>query len=143
MLTSKQDGDAMPLFALCWADRKAKTMIATRGTTSPGNPSQRPRHRKVIKNGTFVTIQYSKSVKRPVMVEQFFNSFAAVDIHDHLRQRSLGMEREWLTHMWWHRLYATLFSVSVVDAYLGYKFEMIEGGKVQVDFTEFMGVLAF
>jgi hypothetical protein len=143
LLMSKQDGDALPLFALCWADRKVKTIISTRGTTSPGNASQRPRHRKIVENGKYVTVQYSKAVKRPVMVEQFFNSFAAVDIHDHLRQGSLGMEREWLTHTWWHRLYATIFSVSVVDAYLGYKFEMVEGGKVPDDFTTFLGALAF
>jgi hypothetical protein len=143
LLRSKRDGDPLPLFAICWNDRKAKTVLSTRGTTSEGPPSLRPRHKKVIENGILNTIQYTKSIKRPSMIEQFFRFFAAVDNHDQLRQGSIGLEREWITHTWWHRLFATVFSICVVDAFLGYRFEALEAGRVPSDLNAFIGRLAF
>ncbi len=68
LLRSKVDGDALTLFAMCWSDRKPKTFISTRGFTMEGAASVRPRHKKVIQDGVFVTVAYSKSVKRPMMI---------------------------------------------------------------------------
>ena len=34
------------------------------------------------------------------------------------------MEREWYTHKWWHRVFATIYGICLIDSYLAYKFEM-------------------
>ena len=43
-------------------------------------------------------------------------------MHDHYRQGSLAIEREWITHTWWHRTFGTI-CICVVDAYLAYRYE--------------------
>ena len=58
------------------------------------------------------------------MVEDFYECFSVIDVHDHIRQGSLGFEREWYTKVWWHRLFATIYGMCIVDAYLAYKYEM-------------------
>ncbi len=115
----------------------------TISSTMEGAATVRPRHKKVIQDGVFVTVAYSKSVKRPMMIQQFFDAFSAVDVHDHLRQGSIAMEKDWSTRTWWHRLFATLFSVCVVDAFLAYRFENLKNGWVPTDLTSFIGRLAY
>ena len=66
------------------------------------------------------------------MIELFFSCFGAIDVHDHYRQGSLAFEREWYTHCWWHRLFATVFGMCIVDAYLAYKFEAERNGEIQL-----------
>ena len=65
----------------------------------------------------------------------------------HLRQDSLAMEKEWLTHNWlthnwWHRVFATIFGMCVVDSFLAYKFEAEGITENPENFTTFMGKLA-
>ena len=143
LFSSQMPGENRPVYAMCWADRRAKCIVATRGSTSDGPPSVRPRSKRVKKDGLFETVSYSKSVRRPRMIEQFFRHFGAVDVHDHLRQGSVGMEREWLTHTWWHRLFATIMSVCVVDAFLGHRYESQLASRVPTDLNTFIGKLAF
>jgi len=73
------------------------------------------RHRRVIDiDGVQSTLCYALEIKRPHMFEAFYEYFGAIDVHDHLRQGSLAMEKEWLTHKWWHRILATIFGMVVV-----------------------------
>ena len=132
------------IYALAWNDKKAKTIISSCGTTNPGNPSVRPRHKiaKDPESGEVKTITYTKSVQRPQMIELFFKYFSTIDVHDHFRQGSLGMERSWHTHSWWHRLFSTLFGMTVVDAFLGYRYESLEAHGSPMELTEFIGKLA-
>eukprot|EP00644_Phytophthora_capsici_P004012 jgi/Phyca11/108542/e_gw1.15.750.1 len=83
------------MYALCWNDRKPKTIISNRGTTLPGSDSR-----------------YEKRIPRLYMVELFFRHFSTIDVHDHYRQGSLEMERQWLTHSWAHRIFATTLGMS-------------------------------
>ncbi|KAG6611940.1 Bifunctional aspartate aminotransferase [Phytophthora cinnamomi] len=82
------------MYALCWADRKAKCLISNRGTSLPGN------------------VSYDRRIQRPQMVELFFSKFSVIDVHDHLRQGSLEMERTWHTMQWEHRLLATVVTTA-------------------------------
>ncbi|EGZ11955.1 hypothetical protein PHYSODRAFT_517164 [Phytophthora sojae] len=95
MLQSKTPkGTAM--YALCWADRKAKCLISNRGTSLPSNDS------------------YDRRIQRPQMVELFFSKFSVIDVHDHLRQGSLEMERTWHTMQWQH-LKSGFLESAIVD----------------------------
>ena len=76
------------------------------------------------------------------MIELFFKYFSTIDVHDHFRQGSLGMERAQHTHSWWHRLFATLFGMTVVDAFLGYRYESLEAHGSPMELTEFIEKLA-
>ncbi|POM70815.1 hypothetical protein PHPALM_12696 [Phytophthora palmivora] len=96
------------MYALCWNDRKPKMIISNRGTTLPGSDSVR---------------RYEKRIPRPYMVELFFEYFSTVEVHDHYRQGSLEIEREWLTHSWAHRIFDTVLGMVVVDSYLAYRYE--------------------
>ncbi|EGZ13032.1 hypothetical protein PHYSODRAFT_511780 [Phytophthora sojae] len=90
-----------PMYALCWADRKPKCIISNRGTTLPGADS---------------TLQYERRIERPQIIELFFSKFSTIDVHDHLRQGYLEMERTWHTTKWHHRLFATLFGMVATAA---------------------------
>ena len=135
--------NGLPFYALCWADRKLKTIISNVGTTNPGTPSKRRRYKKEMVDGIWETVSYFKEVKRPAMVEEFFSCFSTIDRHDHLRQGSLALEREWYTHKWWHRIYATVFGMCIVDAYMAYKFDVEKAYGSPDHFRDFIGKLAY
>lgn len=46
-----------------------------------------------------------------------------VHVHNHLRQGLLNTEYAWGTQTWRHRLAATFFGMTVVDAMLAYDYE--------------------
>lgn len=74
-------------------------------------------------NGIRRTEEYNKSTKCPVVINQLFDGFNTIDVHDHYRQNTLGLERHWRTHKRWHRVFATLLGVIVTDAYFMYRLE--------------------
>ncbi|DAZ96672.1 TPA: hypothetical protein N0F65_009235 [Lagenidium giganteum] len=65
------------MFALCWADRRPKSIISNRGTTLPGSEV------------------YEKRIQRPQMIELFFYT---IDVHDHLRQGFLRWRETFLAY---------------------------------------------
>ncbi|ETP29733.1 hypothetical protein F442_21160 [Phytophthora nicotianae P10297] len=133
------------MYALCWNDRKPKTITSNRGTTLPGSDSVRVRHRRVDTGGEIRTERYEKRIPRPYMVEIFFRYFSTIDVHDHYRQGSLEMERQWLTHSWAHRIFATTLGMVIVDSYLAYQHETKSNNIVAcstVAFDEFASRLA-
>ena len=83
-----------------------------------------------------------KEVPRPSLVEEFYSCFSAIDVHDHYRQGSLEMERNWVTRKWYHRIFTTILGICIVDAFYAYKLEMKQAGKDPRDFTYFVGRLA-
>ena len=79
------------------------------------------------------------------MIADFFQYFSIIDVHDHYRQGSLELERHWITHYWWHRMFSTIFGMCIVDAYLCFKFEAIQRQELPSkidDFSAFLGKLA-
>ena len=126
--------DGSKIIACVWVDKRPKTIICNR-----------LRRRIDVVDGITTTVQYTKMIPRPLIVEKFFEFFSSIDVHDHYRQGSLAIEREWITHTWWHRTFGTIFGICVVDAYLAYRYESDKDFLAStdvLDFTTFMDLLA-
>ncbi|KAL5467723.1 hypothetical protein EMCRGX_G031988 [Ephydatia muelleri] len=137
------DSTHPPIFALGWYDKKGKYLISSCGTTLPGIPCKRPRFKKIVNNdGFYETVAYTKEVRRPAMVEEFFSCFSSIDIHDHYRQGSLEMERQWVTRRWHHRIFCTVLGICIVDSFFAQKFEVTMINHEPNDFNTFCGRLA-
>jgi hypothetical protein len=117
------DGSTKPILAFAWRDKKAKHIISTNGTTLPGHPMPKDRHRIDMVDGIPTTVAYTKWMPRPAVLEQMHSNFSVVDIHNHYRQGVLRVEVWWSTKTWWHRIFASLFGMTVVDGYYLYLFD--------------------
>lgn len=111
------------IYALGYRDRKMKTIISNKGTTLPGRPLVVDRTRVIEVDGRPANQNYKRSTPRPQMMEQFFMCFSKIDVHDHRRQGVLKLEQFWKTQTWWHRIFASLLGVCIVDSYLAYMLE--------------------
>ena len=144
-----EDGVTMePIFAVGWKDKTTKTIVCTRGLTSVmGNPSMRHRRRIVETDYGHENDRYDLHIPRPQAIEMFFSCFSNIDVHDHYRQGSLALERNWNTKTWWHRLFATLFGMVCTDAFLAYRLETRNrqmGGEVGLNcYKDFLHRLAY
>ena len=58
-----------------------------------------------------------REVPRPAFISFFFQHCNAVDIHNHLRQSSLRLEKKWITFDGYFRLCTTMLGINVVDTY--------------------------
>ena len=138
----------VPVYAVGWLDKKLKAIISTSGNTlKAATDSVRRRHRKVVVDGKYTTEAIDINIPRPHMIESFFETFAKIDIHDHLRQGILEVERYWLTQRWWLRFFGTIFAIYVVNSFLGYRFLWPQQRQYHFsepdDFEEFTGKLAY
>jgi hypothetical protein len=114
-----KDADGTTFFACGWSDRTVKTFISTCSTTLAAKvPALKPRYQLVHGQPTRVY----KEVPRPAVAEDYFDAANGIDVHNHYRQGSLGLEMSWRTHTWWHRTFATLLGMTATDAYLAYKY---------------------
>ncbi|XP_045778132.1 uncharacterized protein LOC123876048 [Maniola jurtina] len=95
-VVSTAEKDSVHLIACAWRDKKIHTFVSTCGTTLPGQPS---RKRRWDDDGN----QFFREVDRPKLVEQYFDGAGAIDIHNHIRQDGLALEKAWGTHKWKHR----------------------------------------
>ncbi len=138
----------LPMHAVGWYDRTLKTIITNVGTSRPGTPSVRNRHRILFDTvrQCEITQQYQIAVPRPYFIELLYSCFSNVDIHDHLRQGSLALHIVWKTKSWWQRLFSTVLGIIIVDSYYFYKFQCeykaVTGYKVK-SFPEFVDNLAY
>ena len=74
--------DGVQLQACKFVDLKPKQFISTCSTTIPGIPRQ---------------TKYHGAVKRPQVAEFYLKYSASIDIHNHVRTGSLGMEDVFMT----------------------------------------------
>lgn len=138
-----QNGEMAAIYAMCWYDRKPQCVVSTCcGTTAQGNDAVRARHKKVVQDGNYVTQRYETRIPRPKLIETFFQCFSNIDVHDHYRQGSLKMEKSWKTHKWYHRIFATVFGICVVDAFYAHKRDATSGGFEALTFEKFIGKLS-
>jgi hypothetical protein len=138
----KTQKEGVNIYGLCWSDKKGKQVVFTSGTTLPADPSLRRRHKRVLIDGRWVKQVYVKSVPRPSVVKELFDAFSAIDVHDHLRQGSLEMEREWITRSWVLRIFGTVLGIIIVNAFNCYLYMMEHVGP-QLDFNTFLGKLSY
>ena len=117
------------MYAIGWLDKKLKAILCNCGTTLKAvEDSIRRRHRKVERDGEYVTETINLAIPRPQAIFDFFEAFSKIDIHDHLRQGFVEVERYWFTKHWWLRIFQTVFAVTIVNAYLGFRWESIRDG---------------
>ena len=69
---------------------------------------------------------HTTSVPRPSVLYKIFLFFGAIDIANYYRQGSLGFERNWETKTWWHRVWATITGMLVVNVFFGYIHEYLQ-----------------
>lgn len=68
-------------------------------------------------------ITYFTAIPCVQLIKDYFAGAIAIDVHNHFRQGSIGLEHVWKTTKWYHRLFSTLFTTCVVDAFKGYNLE--------------------
>lgn len=110
-VVSTAEKDSVHLIACAWRDKKIHTFVATCETTLPGTPS---RKRRWDDEGNL----FFREVPRPKLVQQYFDGAAAIDIHNHIRQDGLALEKAWGTQKWEHRIYASVLGIVETNAYL-------------------------
>jgi hypothetical protein len=131
-------------YGCCWKDSKGKMIISNCSTLKEGEPAKKKRHRKVEVDGRKECRIFFKEVRRPQMVQDVFKCFSAIDVHDHYRQGSLKLEVSWKTTKWWHRVFCTLFGMTITDAFLASRYDYtnnIRASAPHIDFTTFLDKL--
>lgn len=116
-------------------------VVATCGSTAPGQPHAKVRYR----NTDDGAVRYTKEVPQTLLLNDYFRAAPAIDIHNHYRQsqRSLGLEKAWLTKKWWHRVLATMLGVVTTNAYLAYvRFHPTSATGAAMTFHEFIETVA-
>ena len=121
--------EGVPMIALGWKDKTLKRFLSTCGTTVEGQPHTKKRYR-VSEDGESSEIFY-KTVKRPKLVEEYFDSASKIDVHNHLRQGSLALEEAWGTRKWHHRVFASILGMVEVDAFLLYSALHLDGKSME------------
>jgi len=111
--------------------------------TTRGSDVVRERHTIVSLNGVETSTVIQKEIMRPQMIEDFFEYFSCIDIHDHLRQGSLKMEESWKTKTWWHRIFATVLGIIFTDCYYASSYINRTNHIPTVPFMEFIEKLCY
>lgn len=90
-------------------------------------------------------------VDRPDVISKYFAGSNAVDKHNHVRQFELGLEKCWITHNPYFRLFTTLLGINVVDCwklssyhglFQGYQSNQYTAGENAVPIKKFASILA-
>jgi hypothetical protein len=104
------------LLCCAWADKTNKTSIGTSGHTLPGKPIERTTYKAVAQPiGLPQQDIRHRTFPIPFVFETLFQNLPRIDVHDHLRQGTLALEKSWLTHNWVKRVFSTIIGVSVFD----------------------------
>ena len=113
--TARVGSNEIPMIAMAWRDKKVICMISTCGTTNEGSQAKKRRYDDEGK-------EYTKLVKRPKLYETYFDGSPAIDVHNHLRQDGLALEKAWETQSWKYRIFASLLGIIETNAYLAFKY---------------------
>ena len=121
--------EGVPMIALAWKDKTLKRFLSTCGTTVEGQPHTKKRYH--VSEGGESSEIFCKTVKRPKLVEEYFDSASKIDVHNHLRQGSLALEEAWGTRKWHHHVFATILGMVEVDAFLLYSALHLDGKSME------------
>ena len=100
------------------ADVPKKCLLSTWNHTLPVDDHQKKRWR--LNPDTGLSENITRSVPRTQMIKSYFEAACAIDIHNHLRQDGLALERTVGTHEWWFRCLCTIIGFIEVDAFKAY-----------------------
>lgn len=130
------------LLACAWGDKTNKTSIGTSGHILPGKRIQRTTFKAIARPvGSPIQDVRHKTFPIPSVFETLFLNLPKIDIHDHLRQGTLALEKSWATHSWAKRVFSTVLGMSITDAYLAFCFEL--GPDAKPSFPDWLNRLAF
>ena len=111
--------DGIPLLCIGYKYNKKTTLhfvcTSGAGSTGPGEPYE-------MKWSDDHGNIHIRNVSRPAVISRFFKHSNSVDVHNHLRQYCLKLEKKWVTVDCWFRLTTTLMGISAVDAFRLAKF---------------------
>jgi len=122
------DPEGTPVLATRWQDHKAFTIIGTAGTSNEGEPHTK---RRRLANGDVRTFQ----VPRTDLVAKYFDNFHKVDVHNHMRQGGLKLEKFFQTHVWWKRVFSSILGIVTVDSFVCWRREPGNEDVSRRDFT--------
>jgi len=137
----RDDATENDYYGCVWKDCKGKMIISNCSSLHEGEPAKKRRHKKVERDGRVVCAIVEKAVRRPKMIEDVFKYFSVIDVHDHYRQGSLHLETTWKTTKWWHRVFTTIYGMTITDAFLASRYEHsknIASSVPHIDFTGFL-----
>lgn len=123
MVTSKSNG--VNLRAGSWnddgKDKKTKNIIRKNIVGSCGTtlPEALRRKRLCSINRDGIAQDFYDNVKRPRMVEEYFSGAQCIDVHNHMRPGSLGLEKRPTNRWKWHFL-QTFLGIVETDAFIAY-----------------------
>jgi hypothetical protein len=134
--------------AIAWHDLKTKYIITNVGHTLAGRPLVRKRSTLVApQNPEEAALCSTRAVQleipQPAAVADGFEHFSAIDMHNDYRQGILKMEEYYKTHSWWKRMGASLEALTLVNAYLAYKFDAEQRRQEPEDYFAFCHRLAY
>lgn len=124
--------------ALRWVGRKNSHYITTLG------PAALPRAvRAHAEEGEEKEADDHGLIQRPApsAIQFYYRSANAVDVHNHLRQGSLGMERGLHTHSAGFRMLSTVLGIIITDAFRAYE-HLTPAGHECVGFKDFYASLS-
>ena len=119
------DMEGVHLRAVSWHEGKRdkktkqivrKNFVGSFSTTLEGRPH---RKRRWVKEDDGSTTETFYDVKRPRLVTEYFDGAQTIDVHNHRRQGSLGMELR-PTKRWEWRFFQTFLGINVIDSFLAY-----------------------
>jgi hypothetical protein len=119
-VTHEENG-AVTVIAMGWKTKHGnKYLAARRGTTLPADPFVVTRYK--VNRDTGLVEKRQRSTARNQLLANYFDHAAAIDIHNHLRQGGLGLEKSWISQDWVKRILATLLGIIEVDAFLAFSY---------------------
>lgn len=135
-LTGKTEHEGVELVCIGYKYNKKSvlTFISTRGagSTKEGEPYEA---RFPDKFGNMCV----RHVARPEVVSNYFKFSNVVDLHNQARQFDLALEKKWVTHNGYFRLYSTLVGMTVTDVW---KLHKISGNSRDISISHFADELA-
>lgn len=134
--------DGVRMLACGWKDLRVMTYVTTHTTCEDGMQTSR-QYTCMPEAGSPLPHKVEVHLSRPELVQHYHDFCSAVDIHNHLRQGGLQLERVLHTHTWWVRSFSTLLGMIEVDAYLAYRYQMSSLPSIAlIDHTTFTRHLA-
>ena len=117
-LLLQTDIDGVRLYALGYKYCKKKVMCFIfnegAGHTEPGQPYIA---KWTDKNGN----RCERRIPRPQVCSTYFQNSNGIDVHNQMRQKELKLEKCWVTADGYFRIITSLFGITVVDAWRGYR----------------------
>jgi hypothetical protein len=120
-------------------DKICKTFVSSAGLATKAEPWAKTRHYFIEPDivGTRELL-----VEQSHIIRMYYQGANAIDVHNHLRQKSLGIEHEWSTKAWHFRVFQTLIGMMVTNAYLAFKYFRRSDEKL-LSFVDFVNECAY